>query len=180
MEYFNFYDGLLYGGEDTREVIHTLFFERKTIRLSGLFHLKGEKVEYVAAFRNGDPKSISAHFFVVVKTENCWYSFERWPQRICIQLSRNLSDVTGRLEDEERTDGFIQETEWIEGKGTVGDIVDLITTKINRKKYNFFLRNCQTLTEKVLKKSCKEEVTFHKYQYSSQLHRIDSLKKGDL
>ncbi len=86
-----------------------------------------------------------------------------------MQISKNIEDVTGSLGRGERVDGYMRETKWVNGKGAVGDVINLIRSKILPKKYHFF-RNCQTFTASILKQFSKVGKTFHKYRVNSQIN----------
>ncbi len=69
-----------------------------------------------------------------------------------MQCSSKLVDVAntlGKLKGIKRRERWIQETNWVKGKGTVENLVDFVTTKANTTTYNYICRNCQHFAEKI-------------------------------
>lgn len=122
------------------------------------------KIEKIAVFRQGKAKSRIYHAFVVIKTKKHYYSIERWTKYVSIQRSKYLQDVTHFHNDEPR-ELVYRETDWVEGQGTIRDVVDLMDRKkVFNDNFNFLLRNCQVLAAQIFKKFSVGSETFHKYR----------------
>lgn len=132
-----------------------------------------DKVTKIAVFRDGKTNDRTSHVFVVFQTDNYFYSVERWPDGIVIQSSKDIEDVTFSLYGNKRK-GYILETEWVDGEGTVNEVVKFIEKTILLKTYHFFLRNCQTFAALIFKKFSKGEETFHKYRVRNQKYKLPS------
>jgi hypothetical protein len=174
------YDGL-FGELDMQQISYTFyrngggFYSGFSASLT-IFPTLKDKVTYIAAFRDGNAKDRTAHAFVVFQTNNYYYSVERYPEGIVTQMSKNIDDVISSMEGQKR-DEFMQETKWVDGKGTVGDVINLIKQKILPKKYNIFIRNCQTFAAFILKNVSLKVKTFHKYLVNNK-DKFVSFKLG--
>ncbi len=171
------YDGL-FGELDNQKISCTFYRNGRGVYFEfpaslTIFPTSNDKVIKIAVFRDGNAKDRTAHAFVVFQTNNYYYSVERYPEGIFMQMSKNIDDVVLSMEGHRRNE-FMRETKWVDGKGTVGDVINLIKQKILPKKYNIFIRNCQTFAAYILKKVSLQGKTFHKYRVNDQQKQLPS------
>lgn len=128
-----------------------------------------DKIQSISVFRyvyhDSERTSRTYHAFVVFKTENMFYSIER--DQICITLHRAKNYKYVACCPEEGVAGAsygVEETEWAEGCGTVGELIDLVKDKVLNDKYHMFLRNCQHFSAYVYRKFNSEGKRFRMYR----------------
>jgi len=116
-------------------------------------HLENQKLEneeeiilQACVYREGEKRTF--HAFVVVRTLRNFYSFERNETAVVIQraAAAHIHKVIFQFKGKQRK-GFLQETDWEPGKGTIAEIV----RNILNHKYNYFFWNCQTRASQILK-----------------------------
>ena len=141
-----------------------------------------DQIEKICVYRDGHVKSRTFHAFVVIQTREHYYSIERFPTGISVQQSTNLTVVTHHGgESRVGFSGFIsRETDWMDGKGTVLDVLKFLANrKMFKKKYNVINQNCQTLCSLVFKNWNSEGGTFRKYRANTagfELRRADRME----
>ncbi len=173
MAKFKKYEGV-FGGLDKQSLTYVFYDEGLfSSFFSELDVFLNYKVTWIAVFRDGKLNDRTAHAFVVFQTDKYSYSVERGLTGVVMQISENIEDVIFSYRGRKRQ-GYIRETDWVDGEGTVGDLVELIKRKVLLEKYHLFLRNCQTFASLILKKCSKEGKTFHKYRVHNQKHKIPS------
>ena len=129
------------------------------------------KIQKISVFRHVSENAAAweneriYHAFVVFQTDHASYSIERELDGTTIRRSANYNDVACPLEESSGRNGYgHQETEWAEGRGTLGDVLRLLKDDILCHKYNMFTRNCQHFSAKVFKRFNCEGKTFKKYR----------------
>ena len=102
-------------------------------------HLENQKLEneeeilQACVYREGDKRTL--HAFVVVRTLRNFYSFERNEITVVIQrAAAHIHIVIFHFKGKQRK-GFLQETDWEPGKGTIGEIGHYKHNKILNHKY---------------------------------------------
>lgn len=129
------------------------------------YGLNNEQIQRICVYRQGAGNFIGYHAFIVIKTERCYFSIERWPQYALVHKSNVLQDVVGNCGVSKRSGNVVRETDWFDGKGTVWQVFNLILEKkILEKKFNILFRNCQVFASHVLKNFNDEGVKFRKYR----------------
>ncbi len=128
-------DILSKGKEDQQALLFTEIQKRVLIEATLYFKSKelDQKIIEIAVFRYGKANNKQAHAFVVLKTDQFVYSFERMPKGIPMQVSQKRTDVT-KSKLLIRKNGLIQETNWSEGEEILGALIDYIKSKIITKK----------------------------------------------
>ena len=135
-----------------------------------------DQVEKISVFRVGDQaKTRAFHAFVVFQTKSFSYSVERFSSGICMQRSKKNEDVCCSFYD--WSDGGLRETEWVNGKGTVGDVIRTLIAEENvlSETFNIFTRNCQCFAALVFQKFNSEGKTFRRYRKYTPIAESSSL-----
>lgn len=133
------------------------------------YGLIDENIEQICVYRQGARKSRMYHAFVVLKTEEHYYSIERWWKFVAINRSNILDDVVENGYERKRSKNVERETDWVEGKGTVWEVIDFILDKkILEQKFNFMFRNCQIFSSVIFKNFNNSGIKLRKYRTNSQ------------
>ena len=125
----------------------------------------GDEVKKISVFRVGHQANSRAfHAFVVFQTGNYCYSIERFSGGICMQRSKKIEEVCCSFSSWQY--GGLQETEWINGKGTVGDVIRTLISEENvlSETFNIFTRNCQCFAALVFQKFNSDGKKFRRYR----------------
>ena len=149
-----------------------------------------DKIQKISVFRHVSENAAAwetkriYHAFVVFKTDHASYSIERDLDGTTIRRSANYNDVACPLDESSGRSGYgHRETEWAEGRGTVGDVLRLLKDDILCNKYNMFTRNCQHFSAKVFKRFNCEGKTYKKYRkcqkwiFKQRQFRLDSASR---
>lgn len=129
------------------------------------YGLKNEHIKEICVYRHGDGSYREYHAFVVIKTERNYFSIERWCKYVAVNKSNRLRDVVDNCFKNNRTGNIQRETDWLDAKGTVWQVFDLILEKqILEKRFNYMFRNCQVFAALLLKNFSDEGVKFRKYR----------------
>lgn len=166
--YFYFFDEKDDLEVPRNEMIHRM--KQDADLMQGLY----QSIVKIAVFRTRSKSNSFGryHAFVVLQTEDHYYSMERWPTHFSIQRSTRLSDVTtfGSCADITFERGLVApETPWNAASfGTVMDVILLLRLKkVFKKRYDSLFRNSQNFAETIFK-DFSESHCFKKYQKSSK------------
>lgn len=124
-----------------------------------------ENIQRICVYRHGAGESRDYHAFVVLKTEQYYYSIERWCKYVAINRSNVLIDVVENCHKDKRGGNVERETDWFEGKGTVWQVFQFIVAKkFLEQKFNILFRNCQVFASEIFKNFNNEGLKFRKYR----------------
>lgn len=169
----------IFGSLDIQSLNYILYDEHSKVTRTTKVHYKilptsitigqffefNENIETMCIYRNGKPTDRAFHAFVVIKTAEHYYSMERFPECISIQRSKKLKDVTKLHGGQTRGKFIARETDWVEGKGTVLDILTfLMKNKMFQKKYHVLFENCQMFCSLVFNKWNIKGMKFQMYR----------------
>lgn len=120
---------------------------------------------YPCVMHEGSPKKPACHAYLLIKTENRFFTVEKDIDRTLVQSSEIAEDV-----DEKKRDFMVHIlSELAAGKGTVADLLHFILSEEKGCRYNYFTNNCQHLASKGFKHFNSEGKGFRIYLYLSYM-----------
>ena len=111
----------------------------------------------------GSPKKPAFHAYLLIKTENRFFTVEKDIDRTLVQSSEIAEEVAFNVDEKKRDFMVHILSELAAGKGTVADLLHFILSEEKGCRYNYFTNNCQHLASKRFKHFNSEGKRVRKY-----------------
>ena len=110
-----------------------------------------ESILSICVMQEGSPKKPAFHAYLLIKTENRFFTVEKDIDRTLVQSSEIAEEGAFNVDEKKRDFMVHILTELASGKGTVADLLHFILSEEKGCRYNYFSNNCQHLASKGFK-----------------------------